>query len=442
MSSNLERCLICYKSFSISEIEQHTNMCIFLNTTNAHNKNYAPDTSLKIPLTEQLKPKTFEEFYGQECLVDTSTSFRLSLENNHIPSVILWGPPGCGKTSLCNIIETICVRNDFVYSSMSGINCNIRYFHSEIAHSKEVERRRILFIDQIHWLDKHQQKLILYLVNNHNLTLVGTTTENPSFCLSETFLSVCHLVKMEKLQLHSVEAILKHAAFVLDIDIVDDKNTLTNMLRNKNKCSITKSTIKRLSENCDGDARIALNNLEVILSQNSSKMHITDEIKKCHLLYDRDGEDHHNIISAMHESIKGYSANASMYWTSRMLSGGEDPKFIARRLVRASSEDTGNSDPNAILVAVSAMKACQSLDTSECDVILAQCAIYLARSWTSKQAHTALTLAKQMIHKSKGNLPEVPLHLCNLPNKLIKEFDHNNVSNYFLPLALKNVNFL
>ncbi|KAF2903706.1 hypothetical protein ILUMI_02463 [Ignelater luminosus] len=411
--------------------------------------------SFVTPLAKQVQPKSLHDFFGQNHVLGKDTVLRTLLEKNEIPNMILWGPPGCGKTSLANVINEICKTNPkkYRYVGMCAANCGVKEVQNIVTAAKgelKFGRRTILFMDEIHRFNKRQQDTFLLHVEKGEITLLGATTENPSFSINNALLSRCRVIVMEKLETPDLISIIERAVITLNIDIIDDKE-LKNYSKQINGLGIQKSAITWLADTSDGDARIALSNLQLVLQHNSEKNKlltvddIKDGIKKSHLLYDRKGEEHYNIISAMHKSIRGSDANAALYWTTRMIVSGEDPLFIARRLVRAASEDIGNADPNALQLAVSTMQGCQLIGMPEADVLLAQCAIYLARAPKSREADSALAAAKRVINECQGPQPSVPMHIRNAPTKLMKDLGYGKVAKgtkpSFMPPGLENVNF-
>ncbi|KAJ8934643.1 hypothetical protein NQ314_013242 [Rhamnusium bicolor] len=465
-------CPICNKSFAFSEIEQHANKCIFLNFPDDLPKrkrspspvlqNNQPKFEFKqksprdysttkqaekvnssmvaplfqnkpstIPLAKQVQPKTLDDFFGQNQVLGKNTVLRSLLEKGEIPNMILWGPPGCGKTSLSSVISEMCKMNPkkFKFVTLCATSTGVKEVQNVITIAKnemKFGRRTVMFMDEIHRFNKRQQDIFLLSVEKGEMTLIGATTENPSFIINSALLSRCRVIVMEKLESNDLYSILERAAETLNVDIIDVENPC-GIINDDKGVAIESSALKWLADISDGDARIALGNLQLVIqhSNNNGKIinveDIKDGIKKSHMLYDRAGEEHYNIISAMHKSIRGSDPNAALYWTTRMIVSGEDPRYIARRLVRAASEDIGNADPNALQLAVTTMQGCQLLGMPEADVLLAQCAIYLARAPKSREADSALAKAKQVIRECKGCQPAVPMHIRNAPTKLMKD---------------------
>ncbi|KAK9510731.1 hypothetical protein O3M35_005459 [Rhynocoris fuscipes] len=480
------------KEFSHEEIERHAEKCLFLNSSseptskrsceenslkndspkrhksNKNNESFLGSTSSdknvvekneNKPLAERMRPTSLNDFFGQQHILASDTVFRNLLEKNHIPSMILWGPPGCGKTSLAHIIHKMCLqKNDVRFVKLSATLAGVSEVKEIVKVAKNdmnlSKRQTILFMDEIHRFNKLQQDIFLPHVENGTITLIGATTENPSFSLNSALLSRCRVFVLEKLSATDVFLILSRAAVSLNLEIEDNLQTNTEP---KSKLAINRDSLNWLSEICDGDARIAINSLQMAVDsvKGKSNVQITLEdikegIKRSHLLYDKKGEEHYNIISALHKSIRASDDNAALYWLARMLEGGEDPLFIARRLVRAASEDVGLVDPMALTLAVSAMQGCQLIGMPECDVLLAQVTIYLARTFKSREVDKALAKAKDCVRNHKGPLPSVPLHLRNAPTRLMKELGygkgynmlHKDVSNLkYLPEELGSTSF-
>jgi len=366
------------------------------------------------PLASRMRPKSFAEFFGHATLVSENSYLKKIIENDALFSMIFWGPPG----TLAQLIaqET---KADFI--KISAVDSGAQKLRAIIAQADENfknNKRTILFLDEIHRWNKAQQDKLLPYVEKGLIVLIGATTENPSFEINSALLSRARVFVLPKLEVESLEKIIKNA--------LADK---VNGLGDKN-IEISKDTITFLANIANGDARIALNVLEA--SANYSTKIYNDLIKKIiqktNLLYDKNGDEHYNVISALHKSMRGGDADASVYWLARMLEGGEDPIYIARRLVRFASEDIGLANNTALLLANATFDACQKLGVPECNVHLSQCVIYLAKSPKSIVAYEAYNNAKRDVEKF-GNLP-VPLHIRNAPTKLMKNLNYGKGYKY------------
>jgi len=383
------------------------------------------------PLAEIMRPKSLEEFVGQKHVVGKGSLIRNAIEKDRIFSMILWGPPGCGKTTLARIIagET---KSYFVHFSavLSGIK-EIRSVIEEARNQQKLYRKKtILFVDEIHRFNKAQQDAFLHHVENGLITLIGATTENPSFEVIAPLLSRCRVIVLKTFSQDDIHAIINRA------------------LRNKERglgnlnLVLSKDALAYLIQIADGDARTALNNLEITASLLSSESDTSDKKKKRHitikdlesalqkksLVYDKSGEEHYNLISAFHKSLRGSDPDAALYWLERMLSAGEDPLYLARRMVRFASEDVGNADSNALEVALNAMKAFRFLGHPEGELALAQAAVYLATAPKSNSIYLAFRKIKDVV-KSTGTQP-VPLHIRNAPTGLMKKLGYGKSYKY------------
>lgn len=501
-------CPICGREFKVSEIEGHVDKCLFLNSENKDSSKLLkrnsdgkesncngtspkrikvfPDTetsstsyanhnyqkpncstyseSSNIPLAEQMRPSTLYDYVGQEHVLGQNKILRQLLEKQEIPSMILWGPPGCGKTSLAHVISKQCQKKTgqeyrFVKLSatMSGVNDVKEAVKIAKNEANSFKRRTILFMDEIHRFNKLQQDIFLPHVESGCIVLIGATTENPSFSLNSALLSRCRVIVLEKLATQDLIKVLNSALDRLGVILKGKSKKIANEGDNS-RFSMDEESVQWLAEMCDGDARIGLNSLQMALNAHTNVtgiVHITlddikDGIKRSHLLYDRKGEEHYNIISALHKSIRASDDNAAMYWLARMIEGGEDPMFIARRLLVAASEDVGLRDPIAMTMAVSAMQACHLVGMPECGLFLAQITTYLARAPKSREIYNALSAAKSCIAEHCGCLPSVPLHLRNAPTKLMKDLGYGagynmrnkNESNLmYMPEGMEHVKF-
>jgi putative ATPase len=370
------------------------------------------------PLANKMRPESLDDFFGQKELIGKNSYLRKSIENDDISSMILWGPPGSGKTTLAWIIAKQTNSNFVELSAVnSGIN-DLKKVVKEAEEDKRLGSRTILFIDEIHRWNKAQQDRLLPYVEKGLITLIGATTENPSFEVNSALISRARVFVLHKLDSKDLAKIIKKT-------IADKEKGLGD----KN-LKIDSKTLKLLAEISNGDARMALNTLEACGKQKKkidSKL-IKQVLQKSNLIYDKNGEEHYNIISALHKSMRGGDANASIYWLVRMLEGGEDPIYIARRLVRFASEDIGLANNTALLLANAAFDACQKLGMPECNVHLSHCVAYLAKSPKSVAVYDAYNKA-QMDVKKHGNIP-VPLHIRNAPTKLMKDLNYGKNYKY------------
>jgi putative ATPase len=326
------------------------------------------------------------------------------------------------------------------------------------------KKQTVLFMDEIHRFNKLQQDTFLPFIENGTIILLGATTENPSFSLNNALLSRCRVIILEKLQSPDMMKILRRALKMFDAAEIPEKcenaDKFAESLDIIPKITIAESCLKWIADTSNGDARIALNSLEMCMKQAAGEAsdglkvitleNVKENIKRTHLLYDRAGDSHYDIISALHKSIRASDDNASLYWLTRMIEGGEDPRFICRRLMRAASEDIGLADPHALILSVSTMHAVEKIGMPESDCILAQLAVYLARAPKSTESYFAMLKCKEHIKSYEGVLPSVPMHLRNAPTKLMKEMgcgkDYNRLHKddsglNYMPEEIEDVNF-
>ena len=400
--------------------------------------------SLNAPLAERMRPSALDEYVGQEHLLSAGGSLRRALDSGLIPSMIFWGPPGVGKTTLAQLIATHLKRPIHTLSAISSGVKDVRDIITRVEQGGMFQAQgTILFIDEIHRFSKAQQDSLRGAVEKGIVTLIGATTENPSFEVISALLSRCQVYT---LQSHTKEDLLR----LLKRSLVEDVH-----LKTKN---ITLTETNALLAISGGDARKLLNIFEIIVGTFGlqQSIDITDEVvlstaQQSLAMYDKDGEQHYDIISAFIKSIRGSDPNAAIYWLARMVEGGEDPKFIARRLIISASEDIGLANGNALLMANNCFQAVETVGWPEARIILAQCTIYLASSPKGNGAYMAINRAQDEVRKS-GNLG-VPLPLRNAPTKLMKElgygqgylYSHDHPGNFaeqeFLPEEITGTAF-
>lgn len=393
------------------------------------------------PLADRMRPQNLEDFLGQDEIVGQGKLLREAISQDKVPSMIFWGPPGSGKTTLALIIAQK-TQADFVrFSAVTSGLKDLRLVIKKAEANEWQNKRTILFIDEIHRWNKTQQDALLPHVEKGLITLIGATTENPSFEVRGALLSRCRVFVLKQLLAEQITVILKKA-------LQDKDRGLANL-----KLKTEKGILEKIAQMANGDPRIALNVLEYASSLfDTINLEVVKEaFQKSYLLYDKDGEEHYNIISALHKSMRGSDANAALYWLARMLEAGEDPLYIARRLVRFASEDIGITNSLALVQAVSTYQACHFIGMPECNVILAQTVVYMAKCKKSNELYIAYEKAKKDV-QDFGNLP-VPLHLRNAPTKLMKDLgyakDYKYSPNYnykeqqdYLPDKLKGRRYL
>ncbi len=372
------------------------------------------------PLAERMRPQTLDDYIGQTHLVGKNSVLRKMIESGHIPSFILWGPPGVGKTTLAKIISK---QLNVPFFTLSAINSGVKDVREVIEKASNntlfSTGRPILFIDEIHRFSKSQQDSLLSAVETGIITLIGATTENPSFEVIRPLLSRCQVYALKSLDEAELLQLTEH---VLKTD---------SILQKKN---VTIEESNALIRFAGGDARKLMNILELIIESNENQaITITDQLVVNKLqenpaAYDKQGEMHYDIISAFIKSVRGSDPDAAIYWLARMVAGGEDPEFIARRLVILASEDIGLANPNALLMANTCFDALKKIGWPEGRIILAQTTIYLATSAKSNSAYLAIDKALQLVEQT-GNLP-VPLHLRNAPTKLMKDMNYGKNYKY------------
>ena len=395
---------------------------------------------MEAPLAERIRPQKLEDYISQSHLVGPNGSLTQQISKGIIPSLIFWGPPGTGKTTLAQIIAQESKRPFYI---LSAINSGVKDIRDVIEKAKQsgglfTAKNPILFIDEIHRFSKSQQDSLLAAVEKGWITLIGATTENPSFEVIPALLSRCQVYILNAFTKQDLEALL-HRAMKSDVELVSKNIVLKET-----------EALLRLS---GGDGRKLLNIFELVVNASASdEIVITNDrvfalVQQNTVLYDKTGEQHYDIVSAFIKSIRGSDPNGAVYWLARMIEGGEDVKFIARRMLILSSEDIGNANPTAFIMANNTFQAVSTIGYPESRIILSQCAIYLATSPKSNASYIAIGNAQQLV-KQTGDLP-VPIHLRNAPTKLMKElgygedykYSHDYANNFaeqeFLPDAIK-----
>ena len=373
------------------------------------------------PLAEKMRPKSLDEVIGQEHLTGINGTIRKMLENDTLNSLIFWGPPGTGKTTLAEIIAEQSGRKFFKLNAISSGVKDVREIIEETKKQNLFSGKSpILFIDEIHRFNKTQQDSLLHAVEKGWVVLIGATTENPSFEVVAALLSRCQVYTLKSLSYEKLEELLKSAL-----------NQYNSEFQSNFKIKESEAFIQYSG----GDARKLINGLEIVLNQflKDKNKEITNEeilsvLQENMVLYDKNGEQHYDIISAFIKSIRGSDPNAAVYWLARMLAGGEDIKFIARRMLISASEDIGLANPNALTVATQCFQAVNVIGNPEARIILSECAVYLAVSPKSNSSYLAINEALSFVKKT-GNLP-VPLHLRNAPTKLMKDMNYGKNYQY------------
>jgi putative ATPase len=390
-----------------------------------------------VPLAERIRPSSLDELLGQEHLVGKGGILRTAIENGKIPSMIFWGPPGTGKTTIANIIAHTLNAPIFQLSAISSGVKDVR----EVIEEAKSKPGAVLFIDEIHRFNKNQQDALLGAVEKGIIILIGATTENPSFEVNAALLSRCQVYVLKPLEEKDLVSLLEKAI------------TKDELLKKKNIDLKETAALLNIS---GGDGRKLLNLLEIVCDASGDSVTITDTFvmqvaQKRIALYDKSGEQHYDIISAFIKSIRGSDPNAAVYWLARMIEGGEDVKFIARRMVILASEDIGNANPTALVMANACFDAVIKIGYPEARIILSQCAIYLAASAKSNASYAAIDAAIAVVHKL-GDLP-VPLHIRNAPTTMMKNmgygkdyeyshsFENNFSSQEYLPKEIAGKRF-
>lgn len=370
-------------------------------------------SAVDAPLADRMRPQNLDEIVGQGHLLDRGKPLRTAIEQDQVPSMILWGPPGVGKTTLAQIIATMTKSTFIPFSAvLSGIK-EIKEIMAAAERAHRVGRRTILFIDEIHRFNKAQQDAFLPHVERGNITLIGATTENPSFEVISALLSRTRVFVLNPLSDEDVNVILRRAVA-------------------RERFNVGEESIQAIAAVANGDARAALNILELAVRGTPPGQPVTRETvgqaAQKTLLYDKRGEEHYNIISALHKSLRNSDADAALYWLARMLEAGEDPLYVARRLVRFASEDVGLADPSALRIALDAKDAFQFIGLPEGKLALAQCVIYLAAAPKSNSVYTAYSDVVADVENTRND--PVPLRIRNAPTRLMKNFGYGKGYQY------------
>lgn len=411
--------------------------------------NLAQKMAQEAPLADRMRPVSLDQFFGQEQIIGAGKLLRQLIEKDEIPSLIFWGPPGTGKTTLAKIIANL---TDSEFISFSAVTCGVNDLKAIIREAADKRKfnnkKTILFIDEIHRWNKSQQDALLPHVENGTVTLIGATTENPSFEVNSALLSRTRVFVLEQLTEGDLVAILKSA-------LLDKIRGLGHY-----KVKADDEVLEYLAKLSSGDARAALNSLELAVKATKvlksgiiklDKKAIKESLQRHSHLYDKAGDQHYNIISALHKSLRGSDADAALYWLARMLEGGEDPLYVARRLVRFASEDVGLANSLALPQAVAGYQACHFIGMPECNVILAQVVVYLAKCKKSNELYEAYLSVQQDVKETMDE--PVPLHLRNAPTKLMKNLGYGKNYKYspkydyqeeqdYLPESLKGKRYL
>lgn len=385
------------------------------------------------PLAERIRPRNLEEFVGQKHLIGKGKVLRTLIENDKITSMIFWGPPGVGKTTLAMIIAKMTKATFINFSAVTSGIKEIKEIMLKAENNRNLGVKTILFVDEIHRFNKAQQDAFLPHVEKGNIILIGATTENPSFEVNSALLSRCRVFVLEALSEEDIVLLIKQT--------LNDDRAFANK-----KIIIDDELIKTIATFCSGDARSALNILEMAVNSSEeingeikiSSKTLKEVMQKRTLRYDKSGEEHYNLISALHKSMRNSDPDASIYWLARMLESGENPLYIARRLIRFASEDVGLADPRALDIALSCYQACHYIGYPECNVNLTQAVVYLAVTPKSNALYKAYNMAKEDALRTYAE--SVPLHLRNAPSKLMSDLGYGKDYQYAHDFAEKVTN--
>ncbi len=367
-----------------------------------------------MPLAGRMRPRTLDEYAGQESLVGEGRVLRNMIERDSITSMIFWGPPGVGKTTLAEIIAASTNAQFVRYSAVTGGIKEVKDIMAAAEVRRKSGKRTVLFVDEIHRFNKAQQDAFLPYVEKGSIVLIGATTENPSFEVNSALLSRCRVFVLEPLGVEQIMGLLRNA--------VTDPRGFPGL-----EVTVSDDVLKSIATYCDGDARTAYNVLEAAVADSVAyegkvivgKKTVAEVAGRKNLMYDRDGENHYNLISALHKSMRNSDPDAAVYWLARMLAGGEDPLFIARRLIEFAGDDVGMADPQAQLMAVSCFQACHSMGMPDCRFALAETVVYLSLAPRSNTVAVAIDTAMEDARKMLAE--PVPLHLRNASTKLMED---------------------